>query len=84
MLPCRYDDTNPEAEKQEYIDHIQEIVQWLGWKPFKVGFPARGFKAPLNGTARGGSMLCSTRGKENWPTDLHCGLQRRKNTYRGC
>jgi glutaminyl-tRNA synthetase len=24
------------AEKQEYIDHIQEIVSWLGWKPWKV------------------------------------------------
>ncbi len=32
----RFDDTNPEAEKQEYIDHIQNIVSWLGWKPFKV------------------------------------------------
>jgi glutaminyl-tRNA synthetase len=36
----RYDDTNPEAEKQEYIDHIEEIVGWLGWKPWKVrGLP---------------------------------------------
>ena len=32
----RFDDTNPEAEKQEYIDHIQEIVSWLGWKPWKI------------------------------------------------
>ena len=32
----RFDDTNPEAEKQEYIDHIMEIVSWLGWEPFKV------------------------------------------------
>lgn len=34
----RFDDTNPEAEKQEYIDHIQEIVQWLGWAPWKVTY----------------------------------------------
>ncbi len=32
----RFDDTNPEAEKQEYIDHIQDIVAWLGYKPWKV------------------------------------------------
>lgn len=32
----RFDDTNPEAEKQEYIDHIQDIVAWLGYKPYKV------------------------------------------------
>ena len=32
----RFDDTNPEAEKQEYIDHIQEITAWLGWEPFKI------------------------------------------------
>lgn len=32
----RFDDTNPEAEKQEYIDHIQDIVSWMGWTPCKV------------------------------------------------
>lgn len=32
----RFDDTNPEAEKQEYIDHIQDIVAWLGWRAEKV------------------------------------------------
>ncbi len=32
----RFDDTNPEAEKQEYIDHIQDIVSWMGWKPSKA------------------------------------------------
>ncbi|KAG4963451.1 hypothetical protein JHK85_040903 [Glycine max] len=39
LMACgasRYDDTNPEAEKKEYIDHIEEIVQWMGWKPFKT------------------------------------------------
>ena len=34
----RFDDTNPAAERQEYIDHIQEIVAWLGWEPYKVTY----------------------------------------------
>jgi glutaminyl-tRNA synthetase len=27
----RFDDTNPEAESTEYIEHIKEIVSWMGW-----------------------------------------------------
>ena len=44
----RFDDTNPEAEKQEYIDHIEDIVAWMGWKPSKVPF----CKAPLSLSSR--------------------------------
>ncbi|XP_020572531.1 glutamine--tRNA ligase [Phalaenopsis equestris] len=40
----RFDDTNPEAEKKEYIDHIQEIVQWMGWQPFKVTYSSDYFQ----------------------------------------
>lgn len=32
----RYDDTNPDAESQEYIDNQAENVAWMGWKPVKV------------------------------------------------
>eukprot|EP00834_Sanchytrium_tribonematis_P002453 NODE_76_length_23837_cov_1.242396.p3 type:complete len:802 gc:universal NODE_76_length_23837_cov_1.242396:5430-3025(-) len=32
----RYDDTNPDAEDQIYFDGILEMVQWLGFEPFKV------------------------------------------------
>ena len=32
----RFDDTNPTAEKQEYIDHIEDICSWLGWAPETV------------------------------------------------
>uniref|UniRef100_A0A7N0V496 Glutaminyl-tRNA synthetase n=1 Tax=Kalanchoe fedtschenkoi TaxID=63787 RepID=A0A7N0V496_KALFE len=34
----RYDDTNPEAQKKEYIDHIEEIVSWMGWEPYKITY----------------------------------------------
>ncbi|KAF8040256.1 hypothetical protein BT93_B2484 [Corymbia citriodora subsp. variegata] len=40
----RFDDTNPEAEKKEYIDHIQEIVDWMGWKPFKITYASDYFQ----------------------------------------
>ncbi|XP_020114560.1 glutamine--tRNA ligase isoform X2 [Ananas comosus] len=44
----RFDDTNPEAEKQEYIDHIMEIVEWMGWKPFKVTYTSDYFQDLYN------------------------------------
>ncbi|KDP29433.1 hypothetical protein JCGZ_18354 [Jatropha curcas] len=40
----RFDDTNPEAEKKEYIDHIEEIVRWMGWKPFKITYTSDYFQ----------------------------------------
>jgi glutaminyl-tRNA synthetase len=32
----RYDDTNPESEEERYIIAIREIIEWLGFKPFKI------------------------------------------------
>ena len=32
----RFDDTNPCKENNEFIDHINEIVNWLGYTPFKT------------------------------------------------
>ncbi|KAM6602422.1 hypothetical protein CsatA_022031 [Cannabis sativa] len=40
----RFDDTNPEAEKKEYIDHIKEIVKWMGWEPFKITYTSDYFQ----------------------------------------
>jgi glutaminyl-tRNA synthetase len=39
----RYDDTNPTAEKREYIAHIREIVSWMGWGPWKVTYASDHF-----------------------------------------
>eukprot|EP00873_Tetraselmis_striata_P027831 jgi/Tetstr1/448095/TSEL_035394.t1 len=39
----RFDDTNPEAEKMEYILHIQDIVAWMGWSPWKITYSSEYF-----------------------------------------
>lgn len=40
----RMDDTNPEAEKQEYVDAIIEDVKWLGYKFKKLTYTSDYFK----------------------------------------
>lgn len=32
----RYDDTNPEKEEEQFFISIKEMVEWLGYKPYKV------------------------------------------------
>jgi len=39
----RYDDTNPEAESQEYIDQIRENVLWMGYTPKQITFASDNF-----------------------------------------
>jgi|TARA_B110000259_G_scaffold68369_1_gene80579 glutaminyl-tRNA synthetase len=39
----RFDDTNPDAEKQEYIDSILSSVAWLGHTPAKVTYSSNYF-----------------------------------------
>lgn len=34
----RFDDTNPESEDDVYVKSIQEIIEWLGFKPYKVTY----------------------------------------------
>ncbi|KAI1084565.1 glutaminyl-tRNA synthetase [Whalleya microplaca] len=40
----RYDDTNPEAEEQVYFDAILEMVEWLGFKPYKITYSSDKFQ----------------------------------------
>jgi glutaminyl-tRNA synthetase len=39
----RYDDTNPEAESQEYIQAIHDNVKWLGYTPTKITYSSEYF-----------------------------------------
>ncbi|KFO84929.1 Glutamine--tRNA ligase, partial [Buceros rhinoceros silvestris] len=32
----RYDDTNPEKEEEKYFTAIREMVEWLGYQPYRV------------------------------------------------
>ena len=39
----RFDDTNPEAEEEKYFTAIEDIIQWLGFKPVKVTYSSDNF-----------------------------------------
>jgi glutaminyl-tRNA synthetase len=40
----RYDDTNPSAEREEFVDSIKEDVAWLGHSPFKTTYTSDYFQ----------------------------------------
>ena len=40
----RFDDTNPEKESQEFIDAIQEDIEWLGFEWSKLAFASDYFE----------------------------------------
>lgn len=44
----RLDDTNPEKETKEFIDSIEENVQWLGYKPWKITYASNYFQDLYN------------------------------------
>jgi len=41
----RYDDTNPEAETEEYIDSLRRDLEWLGWTPERTTHSSDNFQA---------------------------------------
>ncbi|EDX14386.1 probable glutamine--tRNA ligase [Drosophila simulans] len=40
----RYDDTNPEKEEEKFFLAIKEMVEWLGYKPFKITYSSDNFQ----------------------------------------
>lgn len=64
----RLDDTNPEAEKDEFVKSIQEMVKWLGYEPYKVTYSSDYFDK-LNEYAvdlikRGLAYVCHQKAEE--------------------
>lgn len=40
----RYDDTNPDAESEEYIDSLRRDLEWLGWEPERTTYSSDNFQ----------------------------------------
>jgi glutaminyl-tRNA synthetase len=40
----RFDDTNPDAEKEEYFVAIEETIRWLGFTPYKITYASDYFQ----------------------------------------
>jgi glutaminyl-tRNA synthetase len=40
----RYDDTNPEAEEEEFFVSITDAISWLGYKPWKITYSSDHFQ----------------------------------------
>jgi len=40
----RYDDTNPEKEKEEYFIAIQDMIRWLGFEPAEITYSSDWFE----------------------------------------
>jgi len=39
----RFDDTNPEKEEEKFFTAIQDIITWLGFKPYKITYSSDNF-----------------------------------------
>jgi glutaminyl-tRNA synthetase len=39
----RFDDTNPEAEEEKFFVAIEEMIEWLGFKPYKITYSSDNF-----------------------------------------
>ena len=64
----RFDDTNPEAEEEKYFTAIQDIIEWLGFKPAGVTYSSDNFEK-LYALAeylieRDGAYVCHCTGKK--------------------
>lgn len=64
----RFDDTNPEAEEEKYFTAIEDIIQWLGFKPADVTYSSDNFEKLYSLAEHlielGGAYVCHCTGKK--------------------
>ncbi|KAI8322042.1 glutaminyl-tRNA synthetase [Martensiomyces pterosporus] len=64
----RYDDTNPEAEEEEYVQSILEAIRWLGFEPHQILYSSDYFQQlyelAVKLTERGLAYVCHCTGEE--------------------
>lgn len=64
----RYDDTNPEKEEEKFFTAIREMVEWLGYKPWKVTHASDNFdklyEYAVELIKRGHAYVCHQRPEE--------------------
>ncbi|CAF3321802.1 unnamed protein product [Rotaria sp. Silwood1] len=64
----RYDDTNPEKEEEKFFTGILDIVQWLGYKPYKITHASDHFDQLYEWAkeliCRGHAYVCHQKGEE--------------------
>ena len=62
----RFDDTNPEAEEEIYCVAIKEMIEWLGFTPYKITYSSDNFdklyELAEDLTKRGGAYVCHCTG----------------------
>ncbi|RWS31968.1 hypothetical protein B4U80_01532 [Leptotrombidium deliense] len=64
----RYDDTNPEKEEEKFVTGIKDMVEWLGFKPYKITHSSDYFdqlyEYAVELTRRGHAYVCHQKPEE--------------------
>ncbi|XP_012939846.1 glutamine--tRNA ligase [Aplysia californica] len=76
----RYDDTNPEKEEEKFFLGIRDMVEWLGYKPFKITYASDNFgklyECAVELIKRGHAYVC------HMPADMLKGFNPPDSPYR--
>jgi glutaminyl-tRNA synthetase len=71
----RYDDTNPEKEEEQYFTAIKDVVEWLGFTPYKITYSSDNFGRLYELAEKliilGKAYVCACNGGSHGPNSCH-------------